>query len=127
MKKTVAIIAGIVLAVGLFAGCGANNDPMSQETPDQGNNNNNIVEDIQQATEETVDKSQFIGEEEAKKKALERAGISAEGVMFDRVELDRDNGVWIYELDFKYNGTEYDVDIKADTGEVLEFEKEKEN
>ena len=126
MKKTLAIIAGIVLVVGLFAGCGANNNPMSQETPDQGNNNN-IVENIQQATEETVDKSQFIGEEEAKKKALERAGISAEGVVFDRVELDRDDGVWIYELDFKHNGTEYDVDIKADTGEVLEFEKEKED
>lgn len=74
----------------------------------------------------TADVSKFIGEEKAKEIALEKSEISADGVRFDRIELDRDNGIWQYEVDFKHGDMEYDVDINAETGEILSFEKEKE-
>lgn len=73
-----------------------------------------------------ADTSKFIGEEKAKELALKKAGIGAEGVKFDRVELDRDNGMWQYEVDFKYGNVEYDVDVNAENGEIVSFETEKE-
>ncbi len=68
------------------------------------------------------DTSQFIGEEKAKQIAIEKAGIPSDGANFVRVELDRDNGIWHYEVEFRQGRTEYDADIKADTGEIISFE-----
>lgn len=72
------------------------------------------------------EKSKFIGEEKAKELALKKAELNAKDVKFDRVELDRDDGVWQYEVDFRHGDMEYDIDINAENGEVLSFEKEKE-
>lgn len=69
--------------------------------------------------------SSFIGEDRAKEIALERAGLTADGVRFDRVELDRDNGVWQYEVDFQKDGIEYNADIKADDGTILNWETDR--
>lgn len=71
-----------------------------------------------------VDKSGFIGEEKARQLALQKAGISAENAIFDKTELDNDNGVWHYEVEFRHGATEYDADIKADTGEIIKWESE---
>lgn len=68
------------------------------------------------------DTSKFIGEERAKQIALDRAGIASDGVSFVRVELDRDNGIWRYEVEFRQGRTEYDADIKADDGKIISFE-----
>ena len=68
--------------------------------------------------------SKFIDEEKAKEIALGKAGIGADGVKFDRIELDRDNGIWQYEVDFRSGDVEYDIDIRAENGEILSFEKE---
>lgn len=68
------------------------------------------------------DTSKFIGEERAKQIAVERAGIPSDGANFVRVELDRDNGIWKYEVEFRQGRTEYDADIKADDGKIISFE-----
>ena len=68
------------------------------------------------------DTSKFIGEEKAKQIALEKAGVASDGISFVRVELDKDNGIWKYEVDFRQGRTEYDTEIKADDGEILSFE-----
>lgn len=74
---------------------------------------------------EEVDKSKFIGEEKAKQVALDRAGIAANGVYFDRIELDFENGEWRYELEFKKNRIEYEADIRAADGKILKWEVDK--
>ncbi len=74
-----------------------------------------------------TDKSQFIGEEKAKSVALEKAGLSADAVTFDKVELDRDDGVWQYEVEFRKDRTEYDADIKADDGSILSWDVDNDN
>ena len=71
-----------------------------------------------------VDTTEFIGIDEAKEIALEKAGLKADEVIFDRVELDKDNGVWKYEVEFKKGLIEYDAEIKAIDGTVLSFEKD---
>ena len=71
-----------------------------------------------------TDFSKFIGEEKAKQIALDRAGITASGAYFDRVELDFDNGFWHYEIEFKKNMTEYEAEIRAEDGKILKWEVE---
>ena len=70
----------------------------------------------------TVDNSEFITEDEAKEIALEKADLKESEVTFVRVELDKDNGVWEYEVEFNVGRTEYDADIDALTGDIRKWE-----
>lgn len=67
----------------------------------------------------------FIDVELAKSKALSHAGVAAEDARFERTELDRDNGRYTYEIEFEANGFEYDYEIDAESGKVLDFEKDR--
>lgn len=73
---------------------------------------------------EAIDTTGFIGEEKAKKIALEKAGLTTSDVIFDRVELDRDDRVVRYEVEFRQGRVEYDAEIKADDGTILSWEKD---
>ncbi len=57
--------------------------------------------------------------------ALKHAGLSKSQVTDIDVDLDRDNGKLIYEVDFNSGNTEYDYDIDAETGEVISADKSK--
>ena len=70
------------------------------------------------------EKPALIDKETAKSKALEHTGFSAYDVKRISAELDFDKGVWEYEVEFKHSGFEYEVDINAETGEVLKSKKE---
>jgi len=62
--------------------------------------------------------------EKAKIIALDHAGVKSGDVTGFKSELDRDNGVSVYELEFHAGGYEYDYEINAVTGAVLKSEKE---
>lgn len=132
MKRFIPIIAGLALVLGLMAGCGENQNQTGQMEPNtqqsQQQTQTPTMEPETQATQtpqqNTADTSSFIGEEKAKEIALSQAGITADGVTFDRVELDNDDGVWQYEIEFRQGNTEHDVDVKADDGTVLKSEKD---
>ena len=65
----------------------------------------------------------FIGVAKAKTIALNYAGIKPEAsVNFMKVELDRDDGLIVYELDFTCNGRKYEYEIDAVTGKLLKAE-----
>lgn len=70
----------------------------------------------------------LIGEEEAKAAALAHAGLQSADVTFVKSELDRENGVQVYEVEFyTQNGREYDYEINAVTGEVISVDEDAEN
>lgn len=69
-----------------------------------------------------VESKNFIGEEKARKIALKKAELKEDEVIFERTELDKDGGIWHYEVEFKKGKTEYDADIKADDGTILKWE-----
>ncbi len=71
---------------------------------------------------ENEEKSNFIGVEKAKEIALKKANVTTESVIFDKVELEKDDGVWQYEVDFKKDTTEYDTKINAIDGSILKWE-----
>lgn len=65
-----------------------------------------------------------ISKAEAKAAALKHAGVAEANANFIKVELDRDDGIIKYEVDFKAGGYEYDYEINAENGNVIKHEKE---
>ena len=66
----------------------------------------------------------YIGESKAKELALKHAGISADNISNYKIELDRDDGTAVYEIEFQSGRTEYEYQINAASGAVLKNEKE---
>ena len=65
-----------------------------------------------------------ISRDEAKRIALENAGV-AENAVFDyEAELDYERGVLTYEISFESKEFEYDYDINATDGAIIKSEKE---
>ena len=61
--------------------------------------------------------------EEAQDIALERVpGATSKNIS---IELDRDDGWYIYEGEIVYDGMEYEFEIDADTGNILKWEEER--
>ncbi|MBO5796964.1 MAG: PepSY domain-containing protein, partial [Clostridia bacterium] len=68
-----------------------------------------------------------IGEDKAKEKALAHAKVTADKATALRVELDRDDGRTVYEVEFRADGYEYEYEIDATTGDVLKYDRERED
>jgi len=62
----------------------------------------------------------YIGTDRAKEIALEHAGVAESDVRGLEIEMDYEYGVMVYEVEF-YAPYEYDIDIKAETGEIMRF------
>ena len=60
------------------------------------------------------------------KAAIEIAMKQAKGTVTE-IELDEDDGRVIYEIEIKDGKYEYDFDIDAISGEVLKFEKDRDD
>ena len=63
-----------------------------------------------------------ISAERAKQIALSHAGVG--GANFIKVELDTDDGVQVYEIEFKVGNVEYEYDINAISGEIISSKSE---
>lgn len=62
-----------------------------------------------------------IGKEKAEQIALEHAGLTKEQVKYIQIELDKDNGRWEYQIEFRDGHKEYEYDINAYTGEIIDY------
>lgn len=69
----------------------------------------------------------YISEAEAKTMAFSHAGVSAETVFLEKCQLDYENGIMVYEIEFQSDGYEYDYDVNATTGEIISQKKEIDN
>ncbi len=65
--------------------------------------------------------------EEALAIAYEAAGVKEEDVKRPKIELDREGKTYVYEIEFKSGGMEYEYEINAVTGKVIEFDVEKDD
>lgn len=75
------------------------------------------------AGSQTASTADYIGIDAAKEAALSDAGVSADGAEFSTAGLDSRNGVFYYAVDFTENGVNYEYDIDALTGVVIERAK----
>ncbi len=74
---------------------------------------------------EVVPSDKYISKEKAKSIALNRAKLKENNVKFTLSKLDRENGKAVYEIEFTSNGFEYDCDIDAISGKILDYDKDR--
>lgn len=64
----------------------------------------------------------YISVDQAKKIALDHAGLTENEVRFSGAKLENDEGIVEYEIEFYKAGTEYEYDIDAVTGVIIDYE-----
>jgi len=75
----------------------------------------------------TEPQGELITAETAENIALAHAGRNRDEVKFtEKTELDRDGKVYTYEVSFRVDGVEYEYEIDAASGKILEYDSEKE-
>lgn len=117
MKKLILLALMMSISSSFMTGC--NNS--AQQTPTPSSTQTSATP----APTQTTDNTEFIGEEKAEQIALEKAGLTADNVTFINIDLDRDDGVWKYELEFRQGTTEYEAEINAIDGTILKWEVDK--
>ena len=75
-------------------------------------------ENTQKESTKTTDSSNLISLETAKSKALSNAGVSASKCTFTKAKLDTDDGIKVYDIEFKTSDKKYEYEINAKTGEI---------
>lgn len=122
-KGMIKILCAVVLCGALLASCGRNaNVPMETNTPAAAETSVEATATTVSENKPTENSPNLIGEEKAKEIALQKAGLSHGEVVFDRVELEKDEGPWHYEVEFKKGRTEYNADINASDGTIMSWE-----
>lgn len=69
----------------------------------------------------------YIGRDAAKAAAMEHLGVASTADIRCEIDLDYERGVMVYEVDFDYDGYEYDYHIDATTGEVVKVNKDRDD
>lgn len=65
-----------------------------------------------------------LSQDEAINIALNHAGLTRSQVRFDDIELDEDDGYLIWEIEFDAGNYEYEYEINARNGSIIEWERE---
>lgn len=66
--------------------------------------------------------AEYIGESKAKSIAMSHAGVTSTDVIYTKCELDYDDGIVEYEIEFRIGNIEYEYNINAVTGDIIEYE-----
>jgi uncharacterized membrane protein YkoI len=69
-------------------------------------------------------KKTYIGKDAAINIALAHAGLERSKVRDLKCELDRENGIMVYEVEFESGQFDYEYDIDAAIGKILKSKKE---
>ena len=135
-KLTVAAIIA-VMAAGVFTGCGnaagvqgggTGNSPAGQtsgQTSGQASDGQVVSSDLEKIRDDGRggNASTAVSREQAMETALAKVPGAAEKDI--RIELDYDDGRYRYEGDIIYDRVEYDFEIDADSGEIVEWSEER--
>jgi len=92
-------------------------DPDTDSGQDTGN--------AEPAAPQTESKPRYLSVDEAKKIALDHAGLTEDQVRFSTAKFDDDDSEGEeYEIEFYSGNTEYEYEIDARTGDIRDFSKE---
>lgn len=126
MKKKLFTTAGViaiasVIGLSVYASDADTVDPLFKEVTE--NKSSEVVVDEKTSDKVTkAEQTEKLTNEEARELALkEYPGFVTQ------FELDYDNGRFVYEMDIKGNKVEYELDMDAETGEVIKLEEERDD
>lgn len=84
-----------------------------------------VSKDFEKKKVVTKKKAQnFLSKSKAKSIVLQHAKVNAKDATFEKVKRDKENGVYVYDIEFHTDTTEYSYEINARTGKILEFSSE---
>lgn len=86
-----------------------------------------VLDKESETIEETQSSSKYIGVAAAKQAALSHSGVSSANAVFKKAKLERDDGVWQYKIEFYSGSMEYEYEIDAKTGTILEYDWEEDD
>lgn len=69
----------------------------------------------------------YISVDKAKEIAVGKAGLTVSGVTFIKAKLDYDDGRAVYDIEFYNGGVEYECEVDASTGAILDYSSERES
>lgn len=69
----------------------------------------------------------YISVDKAKEIAVGKAGLTVSGVTFQKAKLDYDDGRAVYDIEFYNGGVEYECEVDASTGTILDYSSERES
>ncbi|MBQ7132916.1 MAG: PepSY domain-containing protein [Ruminococcus sp.] len=126
MRKHIALILALVLTL-LLVGCNTAT-VLNNKSVDTADSTTGTSENISSETNTDFSSPALpdgaISNDEAIKIALDKAKLSKEDVLGLHCELDYDDIVLKYEVDFSDGKYDYDCEINAESGKILYFEKE---
>lgn len=86
------------------------------------NKKDNEVKKDDAKKDKVVGNADIITKERAKDIVLKKAGLSESDVKFILAEKEYDNGIIIYDIEFRKGFTEYDAEVDAVSGEIIDWE-----
>lgn len=89
-----------------------------------GSSNNKTNSTSSSGTSSSTSSNKYIGTAKAKSIALAHAKVSASNIKDFEIDLDRDNGKMVYEIEFEYNDDDYEYIIDANTGKIISWERD---
>jgi len=92
------------------------------ETPPEEGSSESEPEPEQEPEDTSSDETSQITLEEAKNIAFNHAGVDGSNAIFDDEELDSDDEILYYELSFDIGEDEYEYDIHAETGQIIDYD-----
>ena len=107
----IAAVAVIVIIGAAFAVSAANSNKSNEQVATEINKEHQLPQDV-------------IGENAALETAIKEAGVRVSDVTNSYVELEADDGIAKYEVEFYTGNTEYSFEIDAESGNILSYEKE---
>ena len=126
LKKYSFLLVVMMIAL-LLAGCSVKETAQKLEQAEDAveqrlDQAEDAVEDVVRPDNNGVETK--VSSEEAIAIALEHAGLTAEQVTGLRAELEMDDGVTYFDVQFRQDKWEYEYEIHSDTGEILSAEKD---
>ena len=112
----IAVVCLLTVLALFAAGCSAQKADGSQKPADAAAPTETTVHETAAPTEAAI------SEEQAKEIARTDAGLNADSVTFTETKLDVDNGVTVYEVEFRTAEAEYEYEIDAAIGKILSSE-----
>ena len=131
MNKILTVILCLTFVFALSA-CGEKNmgsnmqsgGIMSEARDDVSSFIEGVESGISSATSMLTQGNAKLTADEALDIALKDAGVGKNQIREIENNLDRENGILVYDIEFKSGNTEYSYDINAQTGEIIDREKD---
>lgn len=116
-KLIIFFMAAMVMAVG--AGCSSGDD----DTAQQSTTASTAAQTTASAQTTAAAQQNVIGDAKAKQIALDRVSSAKESDL-TKFHLETDDGRQVYEGEIRYNDKEYDFEIDAVSGDVVNWEED---